>query len=193
MKNSIVELNDNPKEIDIGYFDSYCGDLYSKTYLNATVSPDKIIMDMLDLGLLVDSVLDVGCASGELVRDFRRLGVAAFGIENNDDILKRCVSPKYCKKMDIRDMSSLKDSSFDLIYTNALMYVYPNEILSILEEFHRLCREAVYLCNPYLEESKDNPFPDPSRVFLATETWWTKQFKEAGFSKVASNIYKKET
>lgn len=187
MKKLIV-LNEKPKDIDLNYFNNYCGEDYAKSYLRATVSPEQLIRDMVDLDIPTTTLLDVGCASGELVRDFRLLGVSAFGIDNNEDILKKCVALKYCKKMDIRDMSEIKDSSFDIIYSNSLMYVYPNEILPILREFHRMCKSAVYLSNPYLTET-DDTFPDPCRIFLATETWWTKQFKEAGFRKAAPNIY----
>jgi len=189
MKENIVILHEHPKEIDLNYFDNYGGHNYSYSYRGYTVEPSQVIASLATHNIIFDSLLDVGCASGELVRDFRRLGVKAFGIEKNKDILKKSVAPEYCVGMDLLDTSSIKLGSFEVIYVNSLMYIFPHFIEKILKEFHRICSKAVYLCNPYLEDNVGDTFHDPSRVFLATETWWTKQFQEAGFYKVAENIY----
>lgn len=190
MKDNIVILHEQPKEIDLNYFDNYGGFNYSESYRGYTVEPYNVVDSLVSHNIIFDSLLDAGCASGELVRDFRRLGVKAFGVEKNKDILKKSVAPAYCIEMDLRDLSGIKNGSFDVVYCNALMYVYPQEVLPILKEFNRISNKAVFLCNPYLERGTDT-FHDPSRIFLATETWWTKQFQEASFIKVAENIYKK--
>jgi len=191
MKKNIVKIHEQPKEIDLSYFDNYGGYNYSDSYRGYTVEPSLVIDSLVDNNIFLETLLDAGCASGELVRDFRRLGIKAYGIEKNKDILKKCVIPKFCTDMDLRDMSEINDSSFDVIYCNALMYVYPQEVANILKEFHRICTEAVYLCNPFLEENYKGNFQDKSRVFLATRTWWAKQFLEADFEKIADNIYRR--
>ena len=191
MKDQIVILHKQPKEIDLNYFDNYGGYNYSDSYRGFTVEPADVIKKLVDKDIVFETLLDAGCASGELVQDFRRLGIEAYGIEKNKEILKKCVAPKLCVEMDLRDISSIKSGSFDVVYCNAAMYLYPQEILPILKEFNRISNKAVYLCNPYLEGEERNTFADPSRIFLATETWWTKQFQEAGFEKVAPNIYTK--
>lgn len=193
MKEGILLLHENPRKIDHLYFENYGGDNYSRSYLNATTPPTKVIEDLIDVGIFLESLLDVGCASGELVRDFRRLGVKAFGIDNNKEILKKSVVPQFCKEMDLRDLSQIKSKAFSCIYANVLMYVYPSEIQDILKGFYRICEKAVYLCNPFLEDCYGNNFPDPSRVFLAKEVWWDKQFQETGFRKLAPSIYAKDT
>jgi len=192
MKENIVTLHKQPKEIDLNYFENYGGYNYAESYRGYTIEPSQVISSLIDQGINFESLLDAGCASGELVRDFRRLGVKAFGIEKNKEILNKSVIPEFCVEMDLLDMSSIKADSFHLIYANSLMYIFPNMILPILKEFHRICSKAVYICNPYLEDNSEDTFHDPSRVFLATETWWTKQFLEAGFLKVAENIYSKQ-
>ena len=191
MKDNIVILHEQPKEIDLSYFDNYGGHNYSESYRGYTVSPEQLIGLFVDCEIEFETLLDAGCASGELVRDFRRLGVKAYGIEKNQDILKKSVIPQFCTEMDLLDMSGIKNETFDIIYVNSLMYIYPHLVEGILKEFHRICNKAVYLCNPYLEEDYSNTFHDPSRVFLATKTWWTKQFQEANFEKSAENIYTK--
>lgn len=192
MEENIVLLHKEPKKIDLNYFDSYGGYGYSKSYKNFTLDPAHIIKSLADNYIYFETLLDAGCASGELVRDFRRLGIKAYGIENNRDILRQSVSLEHCINMDLRDMSSVEDRSFDVIYCNSAMYLFPQEVLPVLKEFHRISKKCVYLCNPYLEKgSQSEVFEDPSRTFLATETWWTKQFQEASFEKIANNIYRK--
>ena len=184
MKTLIIE---DHKDIDNKYFDQY-GDLgYSETYLRFTYSPEQIIRDMVNNDIDFETILDAGCASGELVRDFRRLGIKAYGIENNKDILKKSVAKNYCVYMDILDMSDIKDNTFDVVYSNALMYFYPQQIPSILKEFKRILKKAFYLCCPF----SDNPvhFEDKYRKFLASKKWWEKQFIEAGFEKINENLY----
>jgi len=191
MKENIVILHEQPKEIDLSYFDNYGGYNYQDSYRGYTVDPSQVIRSLADNQIFFDKLLDAGCASGELVRDFRRLGIDAFGIEKNKDILEKSVAPEHCVEMDLLDMSSIKDSTFQVIYVNSLMYIYPHLIEGILKEFHRICSKAVYLCNPYLEDNCGDTFHDPSRVFLASETWWEKQFQEASFYKIAENVYLK--
>jgi SAM-dependent methyltransferase len=189
----IVLFNENFKKIDDEYFSNYGGKNYSENYFKFTTPPEQVIQELVWNDIQFKKLLDVGCASGELVRDFRRLGIDAYGIENNKEILKNNVSSKYCKYGDMRDLSSIKDSSFDVIYTNCLMYAFPTEVVGILNEFNRIAKKAVYLCCPYLENAQylsKTPYAnDPYRVFLAKSSWWDKQFKEANFKKLDKNIY----
>lgn len=189
MKN-IVLFNDKFKHIDEGYFKNYGGGKYSDSYLKYTTHPTDVIIDLIYKGLDFKNILDVGCASGEVVRDFRRLGIDAFGIENNKEILKKSVAPKYCSYGDMFDLSDIADGAYDIIYCNALMYAWPTAVLGILKSFNRIVNSAVYLCCPFLENTT-NLANDPYRVFLAKESWWEKQFKEANFLKISDTIYSK--
>jgi len=189
MKN-ILEVNKKIKKIDDDYFTNYGGKNYSESYLSYTISPHQIIKEFLDKGIEISNLLDIGCASGELVRDFRRLGVKAYGIENNKSILKKCVVPQYCTLMDMRNLGEIKDNTFSVLYTNSLMYLWPNEIPSVLKQMNRIVEKAVYICVPFLKKNQVI-FEDPYRTFLANEKWWENQFITADFYKVSSNIYKK--
>lgn len=184
----IVVFNDKFKKIDKDYFSNYGGNDYSKNYLRFTSNPKDIIVDLIYQGISFETLLDVGCASGELVRDFRRLGIDAYGIENNKQILKKSVSPKHCFYGDMFDLSNIGDGEYDIIYTNSLMYAFPNKVVGILSEFHRIANKAVYMCCPFLEETPDL-VNDPYRVFLAKKSWWKKQFKEANFKVISDCIY----
>lgn len=190
MKKDILYFNENFKPITPNYFKSYGGGPYSENYLKYTVDPKRIIRDLYYNDIPFQTLLDVGCASGQLVRDFRQLGIDAFGIENNREILKKCIAPKYCTFGDMLDLSEIASESFEILYCNALMYAWPSEILNILKSFHRIVTKAVYFCCPFLDTTLDLN-NDPYRYFLAKETWWEKQFKEAGFFKVNPSIYSK--
>lgn len=188
MTNPVMLEND--KNIDTNYFDNYGGASYSENYLAYTTSSEEIISTLKAINLSFQTILDIGCASGELVRDLREHGYLAYGIENNKEILKKSIIPKYCVLMDMTKMSSIKDNSFDIIYTNAMMYLKPNEVGQVLKEMHRITKKGVYFCNPYLE--KTNYFNDPYRKFLATKQWWIFQFLKSGFIKTDSPyVFKK--
>lgn len=184
----LVLFNENFKKIDGPYFSNYGGKNYSDSYINYTTNPRQVIRELVYNHIIPETLLDIGCASGEVVRDFRSLGVDAYGIENNKDILKNCVAKDFCSFGDMRDLSHIPDSSFEVIYCNALMYAFPSEVLDILRSFRRIASKAVYHCCPYLESTADIS-NDKYRVFLAKKTWWDKQFKEADFIKVSDSIY----
>jgi ubiquinone/menaquinone biosynthesis C-methylase UbiE len=192
MKNNLpLIINNNPKEIDSHYFKNYGGGNYSETYLNYTYNPVRVTEDLVNHGVHFKTLLDLGCASGELVVQFRKLGIKAYGIDNDPEILRKSVCPEYCKLLDMRDISSIPDKTFDVIYANSLMYVFPQELIGpqgILLQLKRICKKAVYLCNPF---KGDHVFQDPYRKFLATPSWWEAQFKECGFIKKTSRIYLK--
>jgi len=188
MYNSILRVNDKVKKIDDLYFKNYGGANYTKNYQLYTKPAEYIIQDLLDKNIYFHTLLDIGCASGELVRDLRRLGVDAYGIENNEDILKKCVVPKYCLHLDMDNLEQLPLTKFDIIYTNSMMYCFPQNVLNTLQKMHNICQKAVCFYNPFLKECS---FKDPYRVFLASRIWWEKQFEEANFKSLGKDVYAK--
>ncbi len=186
MLNPILNVNEKHKVIDDDYFENYGGEKYSDIYNKFTTPAEHIIINLLDKNIYFNSLLDIGCASGELVRDLRQLGVSAYGIENNKKILKFCVAPNYCGQLNMRELNKIPSKSFDILYTNSMMYCFPQEAASILKEMNRICRKAVYFYCPFLKETN---FEDIYRIFLASKIWWEKQFEEANLSPVTHEIY----
>ena len=183
-----IIINKNFKKIDDSYFENYGGKPYSESYQNYTKPAELIFNELTDQDINFDTILDLGCASGELVRDLRLLGLKAYGIEKNKTSLAQSIVPQFCIEMDINNIDQIKPNSFDIVYTNSLMYFQPNEILPILQKINKITKQAIFLCIPYLNETY---FNDPYRVFLASRIWWEKQLDEAGFAKVTSDIYTK--
>jgi 2-polyprenyl-3-methyl-5-hydroxy-6-metoxy-1,4-benzoquinol methylase len=189
MSNLII-VNPNFKSIDDNYFNNYGGDYYSNSYLRYTYHPKIVLKNLNKQGIFFKTLLDAGCASGELVSDFRKLGIEAYGIDNNKKILEKSICPSYTSYLDIKNIDFLKENFFDVIYLNSLMYLLPQEILPTLNKIFKVCSKAVYFCNPLLNETSLNS--DKYRKFLAKQSWWDKQFLEAGFQKVTKNIYTKK-
>lgn len=182
----MIEVNKGIKPITQEYFTSYGGSGgYSNNYYKYTIAPEKVLSDLKKNNLPFNTLLDVGCASGELVKDFRDLGVRSYGIELNEDIMQESPVPEYCVLMDMRDLSTIKPDTFDVIYTNSMMYLFPQEILGVLKEFKRI-GNTTYLCVPFLN---DYASEDKNRTFLGNRTWWDGQFKEAGFLKVSDSVF----
>lgn len=187
--NKELVLNEDVKIIDDSYFNNYGGSKYKDTYLDYTTSPQEIFESLYSHGIDFEKILDAGCASGELVRDLRKLGFKAYGIENNKEILKKCIIPKFCVHMDIRNVDEIRPDSFDIVYLNSLMYLHPSEVIGVLRKIYKITKKAVFLCNPFLDEIYF--FEDPYRKFLATRNWWEMQFYRSGFRKITDKIYKK--
>lgn len=185
----LIIVNTDFKNIDDDYFNNYGGDYYSNSYLKYTYHPKIVISNLNKNGIFFKTLLDAGCASGELVQDFRKLGVEAYGIDNNKKIISKSICPYYTAHLDIKNIDSLKENFFDIIYLNSLMYLLPQEILPVLNKIFKVCSKAVYFCNPLLGETNQNS--DKYRKFLAKQSWWDKQFLEAGFKKITKNIYTK--
>lgn len=176
------------KDIDPNYFKQYGGDTYSKNYQNYTLPASNIIEDLIYHDISFDTILDIGCASGELVRDFRDLGVKAYGIEKNQYIMKKNIMQKYCITLDLKYIGILGKDVFDVGYANSLMYLFPQEIPNVLKDFYKVFKSAIYLWTPF---TNDPPFPDPYRKFVASENWWRNHFEEAGFKKLTRYLYSK--
>lgn len=189
MTNKLIELNNNFLEIDDNYFGNYGGSDYSKNYLKFTYSAEYILNKLKEAKIYPESILDAGCASGELVADFLKFGINAIGVDNNKEILKGSVCPQHTFYGDIRKLDNFKENKFDVIYLNSLMYLYPQEILPTLKKLYNTCNKAIFLCTPFLGQTDMRS--DIYRKFLAKPSWWEKQFQEAGFKKFNKEIYLK--
>lgn len=189
MSNVIIQVNQKCKKIDDKYFNEYGGGHYSKNYLDYTYHPFSVISQFNKYGISFKTLLDAGCASGELVKDFRKRGIEAYGFDNNPEVIKNNVCPDFCFLGDLRNLKEIKEK-YDVIYLNSAMYLFPHEVEGVLKDLHSICNVGVFLCNPFLGET--NPTNDPYRTFLAKPIWWDKQFSEANFYKKDKNIYLKQ-
>ena len=86
-------------------------------------------------------LLDVGSASGLTLREFEKIGVEAWGVENNQYIHSR-TPKKLLKRNLLGDIRSLPfpDNSFDFVYDTSLCYVPEADLVRAINELRRVTR-----------------------------------------------------
>jgi len=65
----------------------------------------------------------------------------------------------------------------DLIFSNSLVYLKPNEVPRLLEQCRRLCHYFHYMSST----SESYEPGDGYRVTLRPRRWWRERFLDAGF------------
>jgi len=183
-----IEVNSKALDINQEYFDKYCanGDSYARGYRFYTTMPTKLLADCAALNIIVDTILDVGCATGELVKDYLNLGIFAMGIDNSTYAIEHNICSKsFCFQADMRKlMMHFKENSFDIVYTNSLMYLPSEDVPLALKQMYTISKYGVYWNAGYLGESVT---PDHYRKFTADRAWWKTKFENAGFEDSRSN------
>jgi len=145
------------------------------TVHNATA---KKIMDMKP-----ESVLDIGCARGYVVRILENNGVAVKGL----DISRHCYMTRASDNVIQHDVTDIpwhkakvfKDKQFDLCFSqNVLEHLHEDKIDGVIREIARVSKRGFhgihYTDSPY-EESKDI---DVTHCTMHTKQWWVDKFNE---------------
>src|SRR5262249_41756949 len=90
-------------------------------------------------------LLDCGSASGLTLEAFARVGVEAWGVENDELIHARTPATwKKCNLLgDVRNLP-FPDNAFDFVYDTCLCYVPEEDLDQAIRELLRVCRVGVY-------------------------------------------------
>ena len=127
-----------------------------------------------------ESVLDVGCAYGFVVKRFQELGVPATGVEYSSYAVSRAVTQEIIEG-DVRDLSRFKNNSFDLVLgTELLEHVPEDDLFKAVKEMHRVAKRFVFLLictagSDHIESRGGRG--DPSHITMKTRQWWEAFFK----------------
>jgi len=126
-----------------------------------------------------ESVLDVGCAYGFVVKRFQELGVPATGVEYSPYAVSRAVTQEIIEG-DVRDLSKFKDNSFDLVIgTELLEHIPEDDLFKAVKELHRVTKRWVFLliCTAGSDhiESRGGK-GDPSHITMKPRWWWESLF-----------------
>ena len=130
------------------------------------------------------SLLDVGCALGEVVYFATKLSIKSEGVDiSNEAISQQSFSLRSnCKIGSVLNLP-FQDKSFDVVSGLALLEHIPErETVRALEELLRVSKKFVLLqiC------VKDNPFEgkhyllDQTHVNVQQSNWWIKTFDDLG-------------
>jgi monoamine oxidase/SAM-dependent methyltransferase len=134
-------------QIDKGYFDNYrnlgpYADAY-KTFFDAAMV-DELVRAAFKLKKKY-RMLVTGAASGLVVRDLRKLGVDAWGLENN--IFIHSQTPEEMQQFNVLGSVTdipFEDEEFDVVYDTALCHVAENRVEWAVEEMRRVCSKGIF-------------------------------------------------
>ncbi len=176
------------EQMDREYFQNYCGHgAYAENYLFHS-GIEHCISIFRRLDIRVKSVVVLGAATGEILSHFEdSWGVKPYGCEisrwAHERIATRFRARVKCS--DMRDfVPSLLDSrkSFDLIFSNSLVYLEAAEIPGFLEDCSRIAGHFHF----FSSTREDYEPGDRYRVTLKSSAWWKAAFQKAGFSPTRS-------
>ena len=105
----------------------------------------------------LSSVLDVGCAKGFLVRDFRALGIRAYGIDVSEYAIGASEAPLHTLVGDARDLAApaWQLPPVDLIVSiNTLHNLVKGELAAVLQAMMRLSRYQYITLDAYRDENE---------------------------------------
>lgn len=138
------------------------------------------------------SLLDVGCATGKMIKYLRSFGVDAHGIELSDYALSKALNEvkPYLKKGNILEIPA-QNNSYDVVTSmNVLEHVSKDNILKALEETNRVAKKYT-IHKVFTQENwwiHKTRGQDISCVSVFPEEWWQNFFRENGY-KIIDRFY----
>jgi SAM-dependent methyltransferase len=136
-------------------------------------------------------LLDCGSANGLTLKQFDKLGVEAWGIENNVYIHSR--TPEELRERnllgDVRKMP-FEDGSFDFLYDTCLCHLPEKEIDRAIKEMFRVCRVGIVFSGVTTDMPEETI--EACELFAGLQTFWTfSEWSDAivrnGFQLAVSN------
>ncbi len=123
--------------------------------------------------LKIRSVLDVGCGTGEALREFAALGCSVVGLEGLDENVKAC-APYPVIVHDLTE-GPFRLSPVDLVWASELVeHVEEQYVPNLLGTF----KSGKYVAITHAEPGEDGYH----HVNCQPAEYWIERFKEAGFS-----------
>lgn len=123
-----------------------------------------------------ETVLDVGCAMGYIVRRMRNLGVNAFGVDVSDYCIER-VPPEmaeYVRKLDITEGLPWPDKFLDMVVSfSTLEHIEPDKIDFVISEIVRVAKRGVISVTAGDDPGFDD---DATHKVKQSMDWWRSKF-----------------
>jgi hypothetical protein len=174
--------------VEKSYFENYCqAGSYAHNYLFYS-GIEHCIHIVDQLGLRIDSVMVLGAATGEVLRDFERAwGIRPQGCEISRWAHRR-IPPELRSSIACADMRryvpecAARGRRVDLIFSNSLVYLEAREVTDFLKQCRELCRYFHFLSST----SESFEPSDTHRRTLRPRRWWRERFVDAGFAPTRS-------
>jgi glycosyltransferase involved in cell wall biosynthesis len=125
----------------------------------------------------IKKVLDGGCATGLMVKEFRRLGYDAKGFDISEWGIANCVDEAkgHVEVADVRDLSRYEDNSFDLVVISETLEHIPEEYLEdIFKQLNRVTKQFLLFSVPLGYNKVDE---HETHYTIHRREWWNEKFK----------------
>jgi len=170
------------------YFLDYCGrGAYGEIWRDHSGTAN-CIANLRRRGVRVASLLVLGTATGEVLREFER----AFGVRPHGCELSRWAHARIparfrgrVRRADLRrHVPALvrAGARFDAVFTSALVYLPAADVVPVLRD----CARLAPLFHFYASTSEDFEPNDRHRTLLRPRRWWRARFREAGWAPTRS-------
>jgi SAM-dependent methyltransferase len=137
-------------------------------------------------------VLDIGCATGMIVRRLNELGCEAHGIDVSAWAVANAEHPNV--RLASADKLPYPDAFFDVVIScHALEHIPENVFAGSIREMNRVCSKYFFHMLPLIgtgpytgdpEAVKRELRKDPTHQQLQTKAWWIDQFSTHGCAAV---------
>ncbi len=141
-------------------------------------------------------VLDVGCATGAIVRRLNELGCEAHGIDVSEWAVANAEHPNV--RLASADNLPYPDGYFDLVMSCHSMEHLPDSVLDrSLKEITRVCSKFMFHMLPMVgtppytgdpETVREQLRKDPTHQQLHSKEWWIRSFEDLGCVQVPAPI-----
>ena len=152
--------------------------LYTKGYFQCSWKFQTNKERLLELVNLIrelrpDSVLDVGCGRGFLVRDLNLAGIKTKGCDFAEYAIIKKVHPD-CVLADAKELL-YKDKEFDLVIsTDFFEHIEEKELDKVWNEMRRVGHRVA----ARIATSEENPKKNDYHVTVNPKVWWQERFPE---------------
>jgi SAM-dependent methyltransferase len=203
---SITEMRKRKFAYQIGLFVPTDGNVIADSYFDTysdDLSYEEAFEDLFNGKYIVDLIkaiwgqktpyklLDCGSANGLTLEKFAKLGVEAWGIENNAHIHSKTPEDWRGRNLlgDILKMP-FEDGSFDVVYVTCLPYLPEEKVDQALKELFRVCRVGLVFQGVTTDMTEE--VIEDYELFRGLQTFWTfsewsDAFMRNGFKPAVSN------
>jgi len=156
------------------YFDRYSGNQSYDDVFEDSFSAEYVIDLIKAIWDPASSykLLDCGSANGLTLKQFDRLGVEAWGIENSAYMHSK--TPKEWRERnllgDVCEMP-FEDDAFDFLYVTCLVHLPEEKISQAIKELFRVCRVGVVLSGVATDMPEE--VIQKYELFVGLQTFWT--------------------
>lgn len=134
----------------------------------------QMAQELKDVG--ATNVLDMGAATGHLVREIERVGIEAAGVDISDWAIENRVTDSVVKGTAL-DLP-FPDDHFDTITSQDFMeHMHPDDLPQVLTEQVRVTKTGAHIFHliPYYDS--DEPFQLDAHLCQASQKWWLELFE----------------